>query len=295
MLTSPKSTSDVRYRCAERLAAATALLSPCRLCAHRCGVDRSRKPAGLCRASADAYLYAHSIDCGEEPSFAPSHLLYLSGCDLRCVFCIAERASVDAHQGQPLTPELFRKLVEWGRARGARTLQWVGGDPTIHLPAILRVMAASEDLPPVVWKTAGHATVEALELLRGIVHAFVVDLKFGNVDCARQLCGDANYVAVVRRNLTMLDDWGQTLVVRHLLMPGHLECCLVPTVAWLRENLPHVPFRLCTGYLPRWRARRDPQLGRLCRHDEIEQAVRIVRDSGLRPPEGLTFDGSRVA
>ena len=85
--------------------------------------------------------------------------------------------------------------------RGARTLQWVGGEPTIHLPAILRAMAAADHLPPVVWKSDFHFTPEALALLDGVVDIYIADYKFGNDACARRLSGIENYTAIVRRNL----------------------------------------------------------------------------------------------
>ena len=40
------------------------------------------------------------------------------------------------------------------------------------------------------------------------------------------------------------------LLVRHLLMPGHLECCTRPALEWLRANVPGATVNLMTGYHP---------------------------------------------
>ena len=50
--------------------------------------------------------------------------------------------------------------------------------------------------------------------------------------------------------------------MRHLLLPGHLECCFRPIVAWLVANLPEVKFSIRDSYLPSWRADRFAELAR---------------------------------
>jgi putative pyruvate formate lyase activating enzyme len=199
------------------------------------------------------------VECGEESAINPCHLFYLSGCDLRCVFCINEINAFDPARGQALTPEFFREALGRGLARGARTLQWVGGEPTIHLPAILRAMAAVDALPPVVWKSDFHFTTEALGLLEGVVDIFIADFKFGNDGCARRLAGIENYIEILRRNLRAAAGQAR-LIVRHLLMPGHYDCCWLPVASWLAEHLPEVEVSIRGGYLPRWRARSHTEL-----------------------------------
>ena len=161
----------------------------CRLCQHRCGADRLGGEQGFCQAGVTARVYRHRIECGDEIELVPSHLFYLSGCDLRCVFCIGGASAVDPGFGRPLTSEFLNRALAWGRQQGARNLQWVGGEPTIHLPAILEAMAGCRDLPPVVWKSNFHATAEAMKLLSGVVQVYVADFKFGNDGCARAIAG----------------------------------------------------------------------------------------------------------
>src|SRR5262249_26299937 len=132
----------------ERLNQAREHYRSCLLCEHRCGVDRLAGIRGPCKAGSEARVFRHRVEYSEESELIPSHLFYLSGCDLRCVFCIAEQMAFDPRQGRVLTADFFSEAVAWGRQQGARTLQWVGGEPTIHLPAILEVMASSFSLPP---------------------------------------------------------------------------------------------------------------------------------------------------
>lgn len=250
------------------------------LCEHRCGVDRREGEKGKCKASTDARLFRHRIESGEEPELVPSHLFYLSGCDLRCAFCIAEANAFDPSRGHLLTPELFQELVDWGRQRGAKTLQWVGGEPTIHLPRILEAMATCDELPPVVWKSDFHSTPDVFDLLNGVVATYVADFKFGNDDCALRIAHVSNYWAILCRNLIIAASQGR-LIVRHLLMPGHLECCFQPVLEWLRDRLPQAALSLRNGYLPRWRSGSFDELSRRLTRDETELATEMALASGL--------------
>jgi putative pyruvate formate lyase activating enzyme len=221
------------------------------------------------------------VEYGEEVDLIPSHEFYLSGCDLRCAFCIAGINAFDPARGQELTSEFFNDAVEWGRSQGARNIQWVGGEPTIHLPALLDVMAACSQLPPVVWKSDFHCTPEALELLDGVADVYVADFKFGNDGCAARLAGVGDYVRIVTRNLLIAATQGR-LIVRHLLMPGHLDCCYRPVVEWMSRHLPNIEFSLREGYLPSWRSHQFVELGRPVSRAETSLARDVLQQSRLR-------------
>jgi putative pyruvate formate lyase activating enzyme len=255
----------------------------CLLCEHRCGVDRSAGERGPCKASTIPRVFRHRIEYSEELELIPSHLFYLSGCDLRCVFCIAEANAFDPGRGEALVRESFEASVQWGQARGARNIQWVGGEPTIHIPAILEVMAGCTRLPTVVWKSDFHGTPEAFELLAGAVDIYVADFKFGNDQCARRLAGIDDYMAIVTRNL-QIAGLQADLIVRHLLLPGHFDCCYRPIVEWMRRMMPRAKFSLRDGYLPKWHAGRHgdlaqrlpKEIGRRARQVALEAALNLV-------------------
>lgn len=250
------------------------------LCEHRCGVNRANGERGVCKAGIYPHLFRHRIEYGEELELIPSHLFYMSGCDLRCSFCIAEENAFDPRAGQPLRQESFDAAVEWGLQRGACNVQWVGGEPTIHLPAILQLMADCPHLPRIVWKSDFHGTPESFTLLAGAVDIYVADFKFGNDICARQIAGIDNYCSIVTRNLR-LAAMQTDLIVRHLLLPGHFDCCYRPIVSWMREHLPSAKFSIRDGYLPKWRARSMPGLSRPLDASESTAAYELASDAAL--------------
>jgi putative pyruvate formate lyase activating enzyme len=271
----PRLSSD-----AQRLRSARTHERRCLLCEHRCGIDRWAGERGPCKAGCEARVFRHRVEYGEELELIPSHLFYLSGCDLRCAFCIAEANAFDPRRGRELTPTFFAEAVAWGRHQDARNVQWVGGEPTIHLPRILEVMATCPDLPPVVWKSDFYGTPEAFALLEGIVDVYVADFKFGNDACATRIAGVENYVETVTRNLLHVAE-RDDLIVRHLLLPGHFDCCYRPVVAWLRRHLPRVKFSIRDGYLPRWRAKHFAELATSLPVAAGEDAAGLATEQGL--------------
>jgi putative pyruvate formate lyase activating enzyme len=252
----------------------------CLLCEHRCAVNPAGGEKGFCKASTTARIFRHRIEYGEEPELVPCHLFYLSGCDLRCSFCIAEANAFDPSRGRELTPAFLRDAVAWGRAQGVRTLQWVGGEPTIHIPRVLDALSQVEECPPVVWKSDFYGTPEAFSLMNGVADIYVADFKFGNDACALHVAGVERYMAVVTRNLQIAAGQGR-LIVRHLLLPGHFDCCFKPIVTWLERELPSAGFSLRDGYLPKWRAKSDRQLSRRLEPQEADEARRFAIRRGL--------------
>lgn len=264
----------------ERLIRAEQHLDSCTLCEHRCGVDRRSGERGPCKAGCEARVFRHRVELGEELELVPSHLFYLSGCDLRCCFCIAEANAFNPSAGTELTASFLADAVAWGRRQGARNIQWVGGEPTIHLPAILQAMSGCNDLPPVVWKSDFYGTLAAFELLRGIADIYVADFKFGNDECAQRLAKVDRYVSTVTRNLQIAAGQGD-LIVRHLLRPGHFDCCYRPIVEHMARELPGVKFSIRDGYLPRWQARHYGELAHPLDAHVANAAKELAAGQGL--------------
>ena len=50
-----------------------------------------------------------------------------------------------------------------------------------------------------------------------------------------------NYFAVVTRNLRRVAAEND-LIIRHLLLPSHFDCCFRPIVRWLHDNMPDAKF-----------------------------------------------------
>ncbi len=278
-----------------RLDWAAAQLAECRLCPRQCRVNRAAGETGWCGAGPDAACFLHYVHYGEEAELAPSLSVFLTGCNLRCRFChtAIERRERPA---KPLTPERLRAIIARGLAEGARNVSFHGGEPTVNLPALLRLFAALDGLPPIVWNSNLYCTAETLEAIRGIPTVYLADLKFGNAACAERIAGAGDYWDVVRARLRQVAEAEPgKLLVRHLVLPGHPECCTRPALEWLAADLSAARVSLKTDYLVMPDARGDPQLGRFLTAEEIRQAERLAADLGIPLAAGPDFAAVRDA
>ncbi len=258
-----------------RAAAARAALAECRFCAHDCGINRLAGARGPCRAGPGCRVFSAQLEAGDELELIPAFAIAFSGCDLRCDFCLTGAESWNPRAGEPMVTEPLGRKARAALANGARTVMFLGGEPTIHLPAVLDLVA---DLPAdakLVWKTNAHGSEQARELLDGIFDVWLADYKFGNDTCASHLARCRHYTRIVRENLHWASGRSE-LIVRHLLMPGHLDCCWRPVAEWLAVELPCVKVSLRGGFWPAWRAAAHPELRHPALPDETRRAFEVA-------------------
>jgi putative pyruvate formate lyase activating enzyme len=259
---------------------ARAALADCQLCAHHCGVNRLADERGLCHAGAVARVFSAQVEVSDELELIPTFAIAVSGCDLRCDFCITGSPSWNPRLGEPLDVAMLAARARTALDEGARTVMILGGEPTVHLPAALEIVAALPDDAKLIWKTNAHGSRQARDLLDGMFDVWLADCKFGNDACAQRLAKVPDYTRVVRENLLWANDHSE-LIVRHLLMPGHVECCWRPVAEWLAENLPGVKVNLRSGFWPAWHSARHSELRRMACQAEVERAWQIVNELDL--------------
>ena len=264
----------------ERATVAKAMLANCHFCEHHCGVNRLAGPGGLCHAGAEARFFSAQVEVSDELELIPTFAIALSGCDLRCDFCITGAESWNPRAGDNFSAGEMAVKAKTALRNGARTVMVLGGEPTIHLPAALELVAALPDPARLVWKTNAHGSAQARELLDGMFEVWLADFKFGNDVCAQRLAGVPDYRRIVRENLLWANEHSE-LIVRHLLMPGHVECCWRPVAEWLAENLPGVKVNLRSGFWPAWHARRHRELHGTVSVEETRRAFEIADNCGL--------------
>jgi len=221
------------------------------------------------------------VSLAEELDLSPALMVYLGGCNFRCRFCTQAPRCYRADDGMDLlTPEMIGRID--AAAPAVRWINWVGGEPSLHAPALVEARRRLRADTPWLLNTNGYFTRECRELVDGLFDLYVVDLKFGADACAAALAGVPRYLRVLRRNLREIYATGpQRLLVRHLLMPGHERCCFEPTVRWVAANLPGVRFHLMSSYVPGPPAMRDPVLGGTVPAAEAARAEERCRRLGL--------------
>ncbi len=264
----------------KRAELARAGLADCQFCAHHCGVNRLAGETGLCHAGVLANFFLAQPELTDELELIPTFAIALSGCDLRCDFCITGAESWNPHVGSTFEAARLAAQANAALACGAKTVMLLGGEPTVHLHHALELVARLPDEVKLVWKTNAHGSAQARELLDGMFDVWLADFKFGNDACAQRLAKVPDYLAIVQENLCWAHLHGE-LIVRHLLMPGHGECCWRPVAAWLAENLPGVKVNLRSGFWPAWKASRHLELRGTVAEGERQRAWQVAGHYGL--------------
>ena len=288
---------DLKAELAERL------LGPCRLCHLRCDVDRRLGERGDCLLGPELTVYRDFVHLGEEPEVRPSHAVFLSGCNFRCLFCSDWDPVVRPSATPRLTAGELAERID-RRRPAARTLSFVGGDPDMQLPGVLRALQrVSAPLRPLVWNSNMSQTPESFEVLDGLVDLWLAGLKFGADDCARRLAGVEDYGSLCLPNIRRAAD-SAALVVRHLIMPGHHDCCTVPALTALAEAVPGARLNILDQFEPTPVSGRHPAIPELAHRapgEDAAAAARLARELGLRltpfagageePRQALDLDG----
>jgi len=255
------------------------LLSPCRLCERRCKVDRLAGEKGYCRVG-EPRIPTRFMHMGEEPDLVPSYTIFFSGCTFECLFCqnwdISQRTV-----GKTLSAAALAKDIDL-RFGHARNINWVGGEPTPNLPFILEVLTHASAPIPQIWNSNMYMTGEAMRLLDGVVDVYLADFKWGQLDCSRKLSRIHNYWNVVSRNHRLANAQAEILL-RHLVIPGHADCCTKPILEWIASNLDtsRVLVNIMDQYRPEYKAFEIEGLNRRITDGEYLGAIKTAERLGL--------------
>lgn len=264
------------------------MLRACSMCELRCGADRARGERAPCGLGAETYSFKRHVSYAEELELLPSYMVYFAGCNFRCSFCVQAPTCFDPRAGEPVDPATLGAECVSVLDRGARTINLLGGEPSLHAHTILEMAAAVWPRRlPLLLNSNFYMSPAVLELFEGVIEVSLADLKFGNDGCALRIAKIPGYFGVVTRNLLHAAPWSR-MMIRYLAMPGHNECCLRPVARWVATHLPGCRFNLMNGYVPAWQAGRFDrgELSRLATRDETARAEEIVAEFGLKNGDG---------
>jgi len=264
-----------------KMGIANEMLRNCHFCERRCGVNRLEHEIGYCGVEAVSRYASEFLHYGEEPELVPSHTIFFTGCTFSCVYCQNWDISTAPTSGTPVLPERMAEIITMRKHQGARNVNFVGGDPTPHLHTILQIMDKCNVNTPMVWNSNMYCSKEAMELLSGVIDVYLADFRYGNDECAQKYSNVNNYWGITTRNFLLAHEDAE-VIIRHLVLPTHLECCTKPIVAWIAKHMPGVRFNLMFQYMPYYKAHQHPEINRRLSYDERKRALEIVEEAGLR-------------
>jgi putative pyruvate formate lyase activating enzyme len=264
------------------------ILEHCTFCEWKCKVDRARGSAkGACRMDATTRVATWFHHFGEEAPLigrGGSGTVFFAGCPLRCAYCQNWDISQYPLKGERVGGADLAEMMETLRNEEAANINLVGGEPTPNLHTIVGGMRLLRASMPILWNSNMYLTSEAMEILSDLVDIWLPDFKYGNDGCALRLSRAVRYFEVVSRNHRIAYENGD-MVIRHLVLPNHFECCTRPVLEWIAANCPRALVNVMEQYHPDYRVPQEPEryreIARMPLWDEIVRARKYAGRLGI--------------
>ena len=231
-------------------------LKHCSLCGHGCGGKRAQE--GKCPIRRKAGCYQFFVHLGEEPEIGTTLAIELSGCNIHCRFCQkGDLIQTDAC-GYPLNQTLWEKIKREHEMNRFHNISFLGGNPDQSLMGVLRFLEKSPSWAgrfPIIWHTNGYSSPDLYNLLNGLVDLWVFDFKYFYDPCALELSRAAHYCQTAQQALQKILAMNPDtpVIVRHLILPGHWNCCQKPLIDWLTQHKSGIIFHPMGQYKPMWK------------------------------------------
>jgi len=271
-------------------------LRRCVLCPQFCRAGRTAGEEGFCRLGDGVILHSALPHHGEEPPLSGSRgagTIFFSSCNLRCIYCQNSQIS-HTPAGHPVSRDELAGIMLDLEAQGCHNIEPV--TPTPHLPGIMAAYLSARRRGlrlPLVFNCGGYEREKIVRLLAGMVDIYLPDFKYGIAEVGRLFSSVRDYprhaLAALKEMVRQVGDSLETeegvayhgVLVRHLVLPGHLENSLA-VLQTIREISPFIPLSLMAQYTPTEAVCRHPQLGRRVSRREYEQVVDAACDLGFK-------------
>ncbi|PIQ45836.1 MAG: radical SAM protein [Deltaproteobacteria bacterium CG12_big_fil_rev_8_21_14_0_65_43_10] len=279
-----------------RIEALNDILKECKLCPRECGVNRMEGEIGVCKSGADLMVSSVSPHFGEEPplvGFHGSGTIFLTHCNLRCVFCQNYDISHIGRGHITTSSEMANYMLRLQKM-GCHNINFV--TPTHYLPQIVASLPEAIDSGlkvPLVFNCGGYESLEVIRLLQGIIDIYMPDVKYADGRVAKKYSMSPDYPDVIKK--VLLEMYRQVgnlktnqdgivergLLIRHLIIPENLAGteALMEFIATDISKDSYV--NIMAQYRPMYRADEFPELNRKITVQEYQEAIAIAIRAGL--------------
>ncbi len=274
------------------------IMESCRLCPRQCGVNRLKGQRGVCRAPGTTLVVSsfHAHFGEERPLVGKggSGTIFLTHCNLRCVFCQNWEISQLGRGSERKLEDLADMMLRLQKM-GCHNINLV--TPTHYSACILMAldMAAAKGLRlPIVYNTCGWERLEILAVLDGVVDIYLPDFKYWDSEVSAKFStGADNYPEITKAAIlemhrqvgvakpTQDGIMQRGLMIRHLVMPNNAGGS-DKIIEWIAANLPKDTYvNIMAQYNPLYKAYDHPEIARRITGKEYKKVVQTAQNSGL--------------
>ncbi|HWR83450.1 MAG TPA: radical SAM protein [Candidatus Deferrimicrobium sp.] len=278
----------------------SAALSDCSCCPRECHADRASGRLGYCRTAAGFSVASICAHRGEEPVISGTHgicNIFFTRCNMQCVYC--QNYEISRTRGlvveHLLSLEDLVARIEKHLDAGCKSVGFVS--PSHVLPqvkAIMTALWARGRRPVFVYNTNAFDKTEAIRSLEGMIDVYLPDLKYMDRRLTREFSDTPDYPDVAAAAIKemfrqkgaeiRLDDDGlitSGLIIRHLVLPGHIENSKAALRFIARQLSPDIHISLMSQFNPTPAVTDHPDLGRRLTSEEYDEVVEELERLGF--------------
>ena len=253
------------------------IMSNCHLCERNCKINRLKGEKGYCKIGKFGRVSSVHLHFGEEAPLVPSGTIFFTGCTFSCVFCQNSDISTKPQEGSLINPKRLAAYANsMARDENARNINYVS--PVAHTFAIIHSMKYQNVNVAQLWNSNHYCSLDTMKIITDLFDIWLPDFKYGNDKCALKLSNAPNYWNIITRNHKMIYDANGEIIIRHLIMPNHIECCSKPILKWIAENTPNVLVNLMGQYHPAHQILQFKEKYKRINRRPSKDEIRIVQD-----------------
>jgi putative pyruvate formate lyase activating enzyme len=244
-------------------------LRDCCSCPRNCHADRFSSKPGYCKSSASFNISAVCIHKGEEPVISGKDgicNIFFTNCNLQCIYC--QNWQISTNRNDRNSTEMSLEIVI-GKItdildRGINMIGFVS--PSHFIPQVKIIINILNSLgyhPVKVYNTNGYDKPETIKSLEGIIDVYLPDFKYMDPLLSIEYSDAADYPDVASLAIReMYRQKGSVLhlsenetaesgiIIRHLVLPGHVENSLKVLQFIAQELSPKLHISLMSQYNP---------------------------------------------
>ena len=239
------------------------------------------------------------IHKGEEPVISGDNGIcnvFFGHCNLQCLYCQNQQISRNIHELQrtdlnleKVTQQIIQKLNT-----GITHLGFVSPSHVpMQMKMIINSVRAEQFDPVIVFNSNAYDSVETLGIIAPDVDVYLPDFKYADNDLSMQYSGANDYLEhAIKAISTMIQQKGklkldaegmaiQGVIVRHLVLPGHIKNSLDVLRIIAREFGNDIHLSLMAQYFPIKNIKEYPNMNRILNPIEYDLVLEELEKLGF--------------